>query len=421
MGSQSFSALRGFKDLLPGEAEKWDWIESVARETFSAFGFTPIRTPVLETSELFTRSIGATSDIVEKETYSFEDWDGRKVSLRPEGTASVVRAWLEHGLGNGVLRKFYYLGPMFRHERPQAGRLRQFHQIGAEILGEAAPRHDVELLSLLCDFTGRLGIDGLTLEINTLGCPQCRPPYRAALQGYLAEQQADLCEDCLRRSAVNPLRVLDCKKEGCRKAVAGAPCPVDHTCGACGDHFKAVCGGLGDLGLSYHLNSRLVRGLDYYTRTAFEMTSMALGAQSAVAAGGRYDGLVEVLGGPPTPAVGFALGMERLALLMSPDVVPKPAPLLFIIPLGAAAGRVLFPTLFQLRQKNIRCEMGDDAAKLSAQLKRADRLGAVHALIVGDTEMVQNAAILRNMTTKAQQTLSLSTLAEAILPHLTGG
>jgi len=420
MGSQPFSALRGFKDLLPGEAEKWVWIESVARETFSAFGFAPIRTAILETSELFTRSIGATSDIVEKETYTFDDWDGRKVSLRPEGTASVVRAWLEHGLVNGVQRKFYYLGPMFRHERPQAGRLRQFHQIGAEVIGEAAPRHDVEMLSLLCDFTARLGIGGLTLEINTLGCPHCRPPYRTALQRYLSERQADLCEDCLRRSAVNPLRVLDCKKEGCRKAVADAPCPVDHACGACGDHFKAVCDGLTDLGLAYCLNPKLVRGLDYYTKTAFELTSTALGAQSAVAAGGRYDGLVETLGGPPTPAVGFAIGMERLALLMSPDVVPRPAPLLFIVPLGAAAGRLLSPALFQLRQKNVRCEMGDEAAKLSAQLKRADRLGAAHALIVGDAEIAQNSAILRNMTTKAQQTLSLSTLADEILSHLAG-
>ena len=418
MDTERFSALKGFKDLLPENAPRWQWIESTVREVFPTFGFSLIRTPILEPANLFARGIGATSDIVEKETYTFDDWDGKKISLRPEGTASVARAYLEHHLHTAALSRFYYIGPMFRHERPQAGRLRQFHQIGAECLGQAGPRHDAEMLSLLDETLRRLHVSGLTLEINTLGCAQCRPPYRNALQHYLSAQQGSFCEDCRRRSAINPLRVLDCKKEGCKAAVARAPCPINHVCGACTDHFEAVRDDLTRMGIAHVLNPRLVRGLDYYTRTAFELTSAALGAQNAVAAGGRYDGLIEMLGGPPTPAVGFAIGMERLALLIPPDGIPKPTPLLFMAPLGAVAGRTLFPALFQLRQRSIRCEMGDETAKLAAQLKRADRLGAAHALIVGDAELARGLAILRDMTTKVQQEVPLNGLVEGLVDRL---
>jgi len=413
-GAETLASLRGFKDLLPEEAFKWRQIESAAHAAFAAFGFHPIGTPLLEPAELFTRSIGATSDIIEKEMYAFDDWDGRKVSLRPEGTVSVVRAYLTHHLSDSALRKFYYIGPMFRHERPQAGRLRQFHQIGVEIIGDASPKRDVELLALLDDLMQRLGVNGLPLTINTLGCPECRPSYRMALQFYLSGQ-SDLCVDCLRRSAVNPLRVLDCKKETCREAVRGAPSPIDDLCKACQCHFEAVRSTLSDLGLVYTLNPHLVRGLDYYTRTVFELNSPALGAQNAVAAGGRYDALVALLGGPQTPAIGFAIGVERLAALVSfPQQPDLP---LFLVPLGENAARRLFPLLFALRRKNLACEIGEETAGLKAQLKRADRLHATYAFIVGEAELNTGVALLRNMRTGTQQTVAIAQAAD-ILPDV---
>lgn len=410
-----FSALKGFKDLLPEEAERWRWIESVAHETFGAFGFSLIRTPALEPTELFTRSIGETTDIVEKEMYTFEDWDKKKITLRPEGTAPAVRAYLEHHLSEQTpLTKLYYLGPMFRHERPQAGRLRQFHQIGSEVIGSLAPRHDVELLSLLTHFFKRLKIEALTLEINSLGCSVCRPNFRAALQAYFQKHLATLCEDCQRRFTTNPLRILDCKKDGCKEIVRQAPSPVDYLCSECADHFKAVQEGLTRLSIPYQLRPHLVRGLDYYTKTAFELTTEQLGAQNAVAAGGRYDGLVEALGGPPTPAIGFALGMERVVHLIDPTLIPVKRLQLFVAPLGEMAMNTLAPTLFELRKKNIRSEMGEGTQGLKGQMKRADRFGAEYVLIVGENELAQGKAILRNMATKGQEEIDLSTLTEVL-------
>ena len=249
-----FASLRGFKDILPEESDRWLWVESTAHETFNVFGFSHIRTPILENTELFTRSIGEATDIVEKEMYTFEDWDGKKVTLRPEGTASVVRAYLEHHLSEKIpLSKLYYIGPMFRHERPQAGRLRQFHQIGAEIIGDIDPRQDVELLSLLTRFFERMQVTDLTLEINSLGCPVCRPTYRAALQSYFEKYLQDLCEDCRRRFKTNPLRILDCKKEACKAIARNAPSPIDHLCAECREHFKAVQEGLDQLAIPYQI------------------------------------------------------------------------------------------------------------------------------------------------------------------------
>lgn len=410
-----FASLRGFKDILPEESDRWLWVESTAHETFNVFGFSHIRTPILENTELFTRSIGEATDIVEKEMYTFEDWDGKKVTLRPEGTASVVRAYLEHHLSEKIpLSKLYYIGPMFRHERPQAGRLRQFHQIGAEIIGDIDPRQDVELLSLLTRFFERMQVTDLTLEINSLGCPVCRPTYRTALQSYFEKYLQDLCEDCLRRFKSNPLRILDCKKEACKAIARNAPSPMDHLCAECREHFKAVQEGLDQLAIPYQIQPHLVRGLDYYTKTAFELTTDKLGAQNAVAAGGRYDGLVEALGGPPTPAIGFAIGVERLVQLIDPALVPTSRLRLFLAPLGKAAGAALFPLLLALRRKNIRSEMGNDAIGLKSQMKRADRLGAAYVLIVGENEMTQGKAILRNMSTKAQEEIPLSTLTETL-------
>ena len=414
------SALKGFKDLLPGESERWEWVASVARQTFQAFGFSSIRTPILERTALFTRSIGEATDIVEKEMYTFDDWDRKPITLRPEGTASVVRAYLEHRLAIPTIpAKLYYQGPMFRHERPQAGRLRQFHQIGAEIVGEISPRQDVELLSLLCHFFQKLGVKGLTLEINSLGCPVCRPPYRSLLQRYFEESLPILCEDCRRRFRSNPLRILDCKKEKCKEITKAAPSSVSHLCQECDDHFFRVKAGLQSLEIAYTLKHHLVRGLDYYTKTAFEMTTQDLGAQNAVAAGGRYDGLVAALDGPETPAIGFAIGMERLLQLIPKSGAEKPPLHLFLIPLGELAGQRLFPLLFQLRKENIRAEMGNFDAALRRQMKQADRMGAVFVLIAGDREMEKEVAVLRNMTTKAQMEIPISSLFEALSAQLT--
>jgi len=414
-----FTSLRGFKDILPGESDRWRWVESVAHETFTVFGFALIRTPILETTELFTRSIGEATDIVEKEMYTFEDWDGKKVTLRPEGTAPVVRAYLEHHLSEKLpLSKLYYTGPMFRHERPQAGRLRQFHQIGAEIIGDINPHQDVELLSLLTRFFERMEVTDLTLEINSLGCPVCRPAYRTALQAYFEKYLPELCEDCRRRFQTNPLRILDCKKEACKAIARNAPSPIDHLCAECREHFKGLRDGLDRLDIPYQIEPHLVRGLDYYTKTAFELTTNKLGAQNAVAAGGRYDGLVEALGGPPTPAIGFAIGVERLVQLIDPSLVPTSRLQLFLAPLGKAAGAALFPLLLALRRKNIRSEMGNDALSLKSQMKRADRLGAEYVLIVGENEMAQGKAVLRNMSTKGQEEIPLSTLTETLAAKL---
>ncbi len=412
------SALKGFKDLLPEEARQIQWLEGKTHELFETFGFSPIRTPILEIASLFNRGIGEATDIIEKEMYTFEDWDGGKISLRPEGTASVVRAYIEHHLSYAPIAKFYYMGPMFRHERPQAGRLRQFHQIGAEIMGDPNPRQDVELLSLSYHFFRKLDVNDITLEINSLGCPQCRPVYRLALMNDLQAKISRLCEVCQRRYQSNPLRILDCKKPACKERTRTAPRSIDHLCPECQRHFKEVQEGLACLEIPHTLNPHLVRGLDYYTKTAFEITNNRLGSQNAVAAGGRYDGLVETLGGPSTPAVGFAIGIERLMQLIDPTQIPKPSLPLYIAPLGKAAGQFLLSLTFTLRKNGLACEMGNEAGNLKNQMKQADRLGAGHVLIVGESELAKRCAILRNMTTKMQEEIPFAKLSELLLSRL---
>ena len=383
-----------------------------------------IETPIIESAELFTRSVGAATDIVEKEMYTFDDY-GKMVSLRPEGTASAVRAYLEHpSLSAHSPAKLYYTGPMFRRERPQAGRFRQFHQIGAEVIGEISPNIDIELLSLLFDFFQQLALPSLSLEINSLGCPFCRPAYREKLQSFLKEKMETFCEDCVRRFESNPLRILDCKKPTCKEATQNAPEPVESLCAECADHFKAVRKGLNLLSIPHHINPRLVRGLDYYTKTAFEMTTTNLGAQNAVAAGGRYDNLVELLGGPKTPAIGFAIGIERVVALIHANdpqhTIPsnKNSPTLFIAPLGEAANRLLLPILFSLRKKKIRSEMGNPIRSLKSQIKQADKLSSKYLLIVGDTELQTGKGILRNMTTKEQVEVLLDDPIETLISRI---
>ena len=414
----SYRALKGFQDILPHDAPYWEWIESIARSILNSYGFSRIQTPILETNDLFTQSIGTTTDIVEKEMYTFSDLDQKKISLRPEGTASVVRAYLEHPILSQQPCKLYYIGPMFRHERPQAGRLRQFHQIGVEVIGEISPQRDIEILSLLVHLFEEWKIDGLTLEINSLGCQLCRPPYRQKLIDYLSHVIDSLCQDCLRRFNTNPLRILDCKKEGCRAIIQNAPASLDHLCDECQIHFAQVETGLRKLEISYMLNRHLVRGIDYYTKTAFEMTTKNLGAQNAVAAGGRYDRLVEILGGPPTPAIGFAVGLERVLKLIPSDAILEPQTTLFMVPLGEMAYQLLSPTLYNLRKKKIRSDMGDKNKNLKNQLKLSDRIKAQYVLIVGDEEIKEGKGILRNMSTHHQEKVPLSNLVENVIQHI---
>ncbi|HEU4334283.1 MAG TPA: histidine--tRNA ligase [Candidatus Eisenbacteria bacterium] len=314
MGSK-YQAPRGTRDILPGESERWEWLEARTRDVLSRYGYREIRTPLFESTELFVRSVGESTDIVRKELYTFEDRKGRSLTLRPEGTAPIVRAYLEHSLGHGdPVTRLYYIGPMFRYERPQAGRYRQFAQIGAELLGPASPLADAEMIDLFTAILRGVGLGGITVLVNSLGDATCRPVYRERIREHFAARAGELCEDCRERLRTNPLRILDCKVSSCQPAIASAPLVLDSLCDACREHFDAVRRALDGLGIRHETAPRLVRGLDYYTRTVFEVHAAGLGAQNAVGGGGRYDQLVRDFGGPPTPAVGFSIGMERLLL-----------------------------------------------------------------------------------------------------------
>jgi histidyl-tRNA synthetase len=412
--------IRGFKDILPGEVELWQRIESAARDLFDRFNFREIRIPIMEKTELFARSIGEETDIVEKEMYTFADRKGDLLTLRPEATASIVRAYIQHKLyAEDPMRKYFLVGPMFRRERPQKGRYRQFYQIDVEAFGIAAPYIDAQMIFMLHTLFQRLGVGDTQAHLNSLGCPQCRPAYREALTALLNQAEASLCEDCRRRKTSNPLRVLDCKVPTCQEAVAAAPAIMDYLCTECREHFDAVKRSLATLKVPFVLNKRLVRGLDYYTRTAFEMQTAALGAQSAVAGGGRYDGLVEALGGPPTPAIGFAIGFDRLAEIVGQlqQQVP-PGIALFIAALGPAAQEKAFGWLSRLGEQGLSVEMDFADRSLKAQMKRADRQNAGHVLIVGDAELQNGAAQLRNMTTKEQREIALDGLVETLIREL---
>jgi len=399
-------AVRGARDVLPAEAPAWQRLEDICRALFARYGFAEIRTPIFEPTPLFARSIGQETDIVEKEMYTFPDKGGGSLTLRPEGTAGVIRAYLQHGLHTEALVRVYYLGPMFRHERPQAGRQRQFHQVGVEVIGSERPGVDVEVLTLLADLFGELGIGRLTLEINAIGDPECRPAYVRLLAAALEALDEKLCANCRRRRTTNPLRVLDCKVPSCRAATADVPLMLDHLCKACAGHFAAVREGLDSLSIAYVVNPRLVRGLDYYTRTAFEWTSPDLGAQNTVAAGGRYDRLVEDLGGPPRPGIGFALGVERL-LLLTPEA-PAPRPDLFVALLGPEAEARMLPVLRALRRAGVTVDRAFDVdASLKAQLKRANKAHARFCLIVGANELAAGTAPLKDMDGHAQRDVAL--------------
>ncbi len=417
----SITAIKGMNDILPGDVETWQFLEAKAREVFGAYGFSEVRTPVIEKTELFCRSIGETTDIVEKEMYSFNDKSDNSLTLRPEGTAPVMRSFIQRKLHTlDPVSKFYYMGPMFRYERPQKGRYRQFHQIGAEVLGVEDPKIDAQVLAMLHHYFCEIGIEAVSLQVNSLGCPECRPAYRQQLNDYLQQRLEQLCSDCQRRYQTNPLRVLDCKVPGCRQATLDAPAVIDHLCGGCDAHFSAVKKYLQALKIPFEINLRMVRGLDYYVRTTFELVTDQLGSQNAVAAGGRYDGLVESLGGPPLPGIGFAIGVERLVLMKGADRIVPATPDLFIAALGEAAADQAFVLMSKLQRSGIRAEMDYLGKSLKAQMRRANKLAAAYTLILGEDELRSGQAQLKKMADSSQQTVALDTLDDTLKDRLTG-
>ncbi len=402
-----FKIIKGFQDVLPPKSSTWQGLEEKARYFFSLYGFREIRLPILEHTELFARSIGEDTDIVEKEMFTFADRKGRSLSLRPEGTASVVRAYLGSGLGKGEAVRWYYTGPMFRYERPQKGRYRQFYQVGAEAVGYGGPGTDAEILVMLDRLFAALGIgETLSLELNSLGCGKCRPAYKKALVEHLQSKKDELCPDCLRRMERNPLRVLDCKVEGCKQAITQAPAPIDHLCPDCKEHLEGVEADLAAAGVKYKINPRIVRGLDYYTRTVFEhLAADGLGSQNAVCAGGRYDNLVEEFGGPQTPAIGFAFGVERVAMLM--DTAALPVPSHYIVSWGEAARGQAVELLYGLRDRGVYAGMLTDGKdrSMKSQMKAASRQGAQKVIILGEEEAGKGVLTIKDLTTGEQESV----------------
>lgn len=417
MSQPNIQLIRGFKDILPGETELWQQIERTAIALFEDFGYREIRIPIMEKTELFARSIGEDTDIVEKEMYTFADRKGDQLTLRPEATASICRSYIQHKMyAQDPVRKFYTIGPMFRRERPQKGRYRQFYQIDAEIFGVGAPFADVELIFLLRTLFDRLNVTDTTAHVNSLGCPVCRPRFKDALSTLLTEAVSSLCSDCLRRKDRNPLRVMDCKVPGCREAMKGAPAIIDYLCDDCSSHFSTVTDMLTQLGVPFNVDKQLVRGLDYYTRTAFEIQTGALGAQSAIAGGGRYDGLVGSLGGPEVPAIGFAIGFDRLAeiVAMNNPAAIRP-PDLYIAALGDPAKKLAFGWSTALGLNGICAAMEYGDKSLKAQMKQANRAGVGRVLIVGESELASGTVVLRNMTTKTQREIPVGVIVDTLI------
>jgi histidyl-tRNA synthetase len=411
------SGVKGMNDLLPTAVGRWQEIERVARDVFALHGYREVRTPVVEPYALYARGVGEATDIVNKEMYVFEDKGEEKLALRPEGTAGTVRAYIEHGAHVEGPQKWYYVGPMFRRERPQKGRYRQFHQIGVEAFGIAEPAIDVEQVAMLDGLFRRLGV-APKVQVNSVGDATCRPAYLAELRDYLTANAGHLCSDCRERTARNPLRVLDCKVESCQPVLQGAPRLLERLCDGCREHFHAVRQGLDDLGVAHEVNPRLVRGLDYYVRTAYEFTSDLLGAQSAVAGGGRYDGLVETLGGPPTPGIGFGMGEERLALMLEAAgrPVPEARPEVFFVSADDAGRREALRRATELRRAGIPCDLDARGGKLARQFKQAERVGARYALVLGGNEAATGQAKLKDLATREESAVALADLAARLRP-----
>jgi histidyl-tRNA synthetase len=411
--------IKGVKDILPEETPQRRFIEDAARRWALCYGYQEIRIPIFELTALFARSIGAATDIVEKEMYTFPDRDGTSLSLRPEGTAGTVRAFIEHNRAADPLpQKYFYIGPMFRHERPQAGRLRQFHQFGVESFGTSDPRADVEVIALLWRLLSDLSLPDLTLDINSLGSSGDRAAYKPILLAFLRHQESHLCANCRRRMDTNPLRVLDCKVPDCQAATESAPKLADHLSPDARAHFDQVLAGLVAIGIPYRLNPRLVRGLDYYCLTSFEITSTHLGAQNAVGAGGRYDGLVETLGGPSVPAIGFAVGLERVSLML-PQASSSSLNecLYYVAAFGEYGTKFGFVLLDELRRIGLSSQCDYRATTLKAHLRQADRLKCRYAILLGDDEAGRGSVILRNLESKTQEELPLVGLSSLLKTH----
>lgn len=406
-------AIKGTKDVLPKEVHKNQYIEATALDIAEKFGYKEIRTPMFEHTELFQRGVGDTTDVVQKEMYTFDDKGGRSITLRPEGTAGAVRSYLENGLCNEALpQKVCYVGPFFRYEKPQAGRLREFHQFGVECFGTASPLADAELISLGKSIFDTLEVKNISLEINSIGCPTCRAEYHKALKEYFSSRKDELCDTCRDRLDRNPMRILDCKSPVCSEIAKDAPVVLDYLCEECNEHFKKVQEYLKSMHIDYTINPKIVRGLDYYTKTVFEFITNSIGAQSAVAAGGRYDGLVDELGGQKTPSLGFAMGLERLMMLMDAQNAPFPdanVPDLFVVALGDKATLKAVEIVKDMRAEGFTALMDLNQRSVRAQMKYADKLGAKFNIVIGDNEVENGTAKLKNMNTGEETDIALET------------
>lgn len=412
------SVPRGTCDVLPANSYKRAYIENAAREISSLFGYKEIRTPVFEHTELFCRGIGSGSDIVRKEMYTFEDKKGRSLTLRPEGTATVMRSIVENNLCQTGYAKLFYIGPFFRYERPQEGRYRQFHQFGLEAAGVDSPLLDAEIIHAACSFFGKLGLENLTVQLNSLGCPECRPAYREALVSFFESKKDDLCGDCKERLAINPLRVLDCKNAACRAIAADAPVMLDYLCPECSNHFDIVKKALEVYGINYAVNRKIVRGLDYYTRTVFEVVSDQLGAQDAICGGGRYNNLAEEIGGKSIPAVGFAAGIERTAALMEKrgcSFGKEPAPEVFVVPFEESCVMKAAEVLGRLRNSGISSDLTYSKKNIKKIFRDIAEAGAAYAYIIGPDEMAAGKISVKSMKDKSQAEINDSEAVEFIL------
>lgn len=406
-------AIKGTKDVLPKDVHKNQYIEATALDIASKFGYKEIRTPVFEHTELFQRGVGDTTDVVQKEMYTFDDKGGRSITLRPEGTAGAVRSYLENGLCNEALpQKVCYLISCYRYEKPQAGRLREFHQFGVECFGSASPLADAEIIALAKSLFDTLGVKDLSLEINSIGCPTCRAEYHKALKEYFSSRKDELCNTCKSRLDRNPMRILDCKSPICHEIAEGAPVVIDYLCDECKEHFENVQKYLKAQNIEYTINPQIVRGLDYYTKTVFEFVSNSIGAQGTVCGGGRYDGLVEELGGQHTPSLGFAMGIERLMLLMEAQGCEFPEaekPDLFIVALGEKATLKAVEIAKDMREEGFSALLDLNQRSVRAQMKYADKLGAKFNVVIGDNEVEAKTAKLKNMQTGEETEINLDT------------
>ncbi|NLK71600.1 MAG: histidine--tRNA ligase [Clostridiales bacterium] len=415
-------APRGTRDILPDQVYKWNYLEKIFRDICGSYGFEEIRTPMFEHTELFKRGVGDTTDIVEKQMYSFDDNGGRNITLKPEGTASAVRAFVENKMYSNVQpTKLFYITPCFRYERPQAGRLRQFHQFGIEVFGSSDPLTDAEVIGVAIDFFNKIGIKNLELRINSIGCPDCRNQYREALRSFLSDKLEGLCETCKGRYDRNPMRILDCKSEACRQKVQGAPKMIDYLCEACRDDFNSLQDNLSTMNIDFVIDPDIVRGLDYYTKTAFEIISNEIGAQGTVCGGGRYDNLIEELGGPSTPGVGFGMGIERLILTLEKNNIDIPKENLtdvFVAVLGEESKKAGIKILKELRCNGIKGQMDLLGRNLKSQFKYADKLNAAYCIVVGEEELKENAVLLKDMRSSEQEKIELSEIIDVIKKRL---